>query len=123
MHSTNHNPELIGFACFSRADAIYTGDWARRLGRAFGTDAEKDTFLGQWGNLTPLDKSANSSKSTRSWEEAKESYFKDSIYETTRRLREEYGPEWNAATICERTEQLAQWAVGRWPSGDDIVSA
>jgi hypothetical protein len=67
-----------------------------------------------WGNLVPLSMPANSEKGRKPWTEVKEYFQTETVFKTTKRLAQQYAV-WNAERIRERGEQLALWAVNRWP--------
>ena len=70
----------------------------------------KDT----WANLVPLSTQANSEKARNSWPQVKEFFRTETVFKTTKRLAEEHD-SWDAQAIVKRSEQLAKWALLRWP--------
>lgn len=70
----------------------------------------KDT----WANLVPLSGPANSEKGRKPWSDVRKYFQTETIFKTTKRLAYQY-EEWNANTIRTRAENLALWAVDRWP--------
>ncbi len=87
------------------------GDWAS----AFPNDErEREQLLNLLGNLVPLSQSDNSTKGAADWSDARKSLRNETIYRTTREVLDEYDT-WGPGQIAERTEQLAEEAVERWP--------
>ena len=73
-----------------------------------------DTFA----NLVPLSSKANSTKSNRSWAETRKIMTEESgtVFKSTRAVFDEYD-RWDIETIANRAENLADWALQRWPKG------
>ena len=70
----------------------------------------KDTLA----NLIPLSEEMNRSLSNKSYDKKRPRYCKDSAFKSTREfasLREDWTPE----ALKERGNELAEWAVVRWP--------
>ena len=71
-----------------------------------------------WANLVPLSQKANSEKSSKSWSDVKVMMLEESgtVFKSTRDVfaRNE---SWDAQAIRSRAEDLARWAVDRWPKG------
>jgi len=72
--------------------------------------ALKDT----WANLVPLSGPANAEKGRKPWSEIRPFFMTETIFKTTKRLAQT-NEDWNAPKIRTRGEQLAIWAVSRWP--------
>ena len=87
------------------------GAWADQ----FSDDPEeRHQILGLIGNLVPLSQSDNSTKGAANWEEARSRLRNETIYRTTRRVLRKYAT-WGPQQIRERTDELAEQAVLRWP--------
>ena len=77
-------------------------------------DEERQQLLDLLGNLVPLSQADNSTKGSSDWEEARSRLKDETIYRTTREVLEQY-PKWGPKQIVERSEELAEQAVLRWP--------
>ena len=77
-------------------------------------DEERKQLLDLLGNLVPLSQADNSTKGSSDWEEARSRLKDETIYRTTREVLEQY-PKWGPKQIVERSEELAEQAVLRWP--------
>ena len=77
-------------------------------------EEERRKLLGLLGNLVPLSQSDNSTKGAADWDEACQRLRNETIYRTTREVLEKY-ETWGPQQIIERTENLAEQAVLRWP--------
>ena len=75
---------------------------------------ERERLLDLLGNLVPLSQSDNSTKGAADWAEARARLRNETIYRTTREVLDQY-PTWGPQQIRERTEELAEQAVLRWP--------
>lgn len=67
-----------------------------------------------WANLVPMSRPFNAQKGQKSWSEVRSLLRTETIYKTPRRLAEEV-EIWNEQAISDRADQLADWAVKRWP--------
>jgi hypothetical protein len=67
-----------------------------------------------WGNLVPLSQPFNSEKGQLTLDEVRERLEMETIFKTPRMLAKA-NKKWNADTIKERAEVLADWAITRWP--------
>jgi hypothetical protein len=77
--------------------------------------AEKHAKLvDTWANLVPLSSKANSEKSDRLWDAIRSDLRAESAFKTTRFVAEKFAT-WNEDTINLRAQELAQWAIKRWP--------
>ena len=79
-----------------------------------GDEEERDRLLDLLGNLVPLSQSDNSTKGATNWDEARNRLRNETIYRTTREVLERYA-SWGPAQIIERTGELAEQAIRRWP--------
>jgi len=82
-----------------------------------GTEvAEAESLVNTWANLVPLSQKANQEKSNRNWSETRNLMLNESgtVFKSTRQVFDKY-ETWNAETISERADVLAEWAVQRWP--------
>lgn len=89
----------------------------RKYSQAWGhifTEEDHKRLSNTWANLVPLSGPANAEKGNRSWEEARSIFRTETVFKTTKRLAEQY-MEWNVQSIEARADQLALWALGRWP--------
>ena len=80
------------------------------------TRADAERLVNTWANLVPLSQKANNEKSNRSWDETRKMMLEDcgTVFKSTNDVFRRYD-EWNAATISNRAETLATWALNRWP--------
>ncbi len=87
------------------------GTW----GDEFPNDIEeRQRLLGLLGNLVPLSQSDNSTKGVADWDAARDRLRNETIYRTTREVLEQY-ETWGPQEVIERTKDLAEQAVLRWP--------
>ena len=77
-------------------------------------DDERQRLLGLLGNLVPLSLADNSTKGASDWGEARLRLQNETIYRTTREVLERYA-KWGPKEIIERTKELADQAIQRWP--------
>ena len=77
-------------------------------------EEERSKLLGLLGNLVPLSQPDNSAKGTANWEEARDCLRNETIYKTTKEVLDKY-EKWGPEQIEERTKELAEKAVIRWP--------
>ena len=78
---------------------------------------ERKRLLGLVGNLVPLSQSDNSTKGAANWDEARNRLRNETIYRTARHVLDNY-EKWGPKQIVERTEELAEKAIERWPRPD-----
>ena len=85
------------------------GDWDHV------TVDDREALSDTWANLVPL-KEANPQKSNKSFEAARRMMIDEqgTVFKSTRALFDQYD-QWDAETIRERAQELAEWAVQRWP--------
>lgn len=93
----------------------HNGDWQISV----SADDHK-SLLNTWGNLVPLSRDANSTKSARSWTEARALLLTETVFSTTKRVYTQ-NTEWNAETIRRRAEEINAWALMRWPSFSEML--
>ena len=85
--------------------------WAQE----FPPDTEqRNLLLGLLGNLVPLSQVDNSTKGAADWDEARSRLENETIYRTTREVLSRYAT-WGPQQIEERTAELADQAILRWP--------
>ena len=77
-------------------------------------EEERHRLLGLLGNLVPLSQSDNSTKGAGTWEEARTFLKNETIYRTARDVLDKYD-KWGPNEIVERTKNLADLCVNRWP--------
>ena len=70
----------------------------------------KDTLA----NLIPLSEEMNRSLSNKAYSEKKRRYLRDSAFKSTREFASSR-KDWTPAALKERGNELAEWAIGRWP--------
>ncbi len=78
------------------------------------TDTQHREMLHLLANLLPLAPDMNRELSNRPYDKKRERFKADSMFKTTRNFAAEYDA-WTPALLSKRSEQLAQWAVLRWP--------
>ncbi len=80
------------------------------------TEEHKRT-VGLWGNLIPMSRKLNSTKSNRKLSQFKNELKQHSRFETTKDFLKDFvgQPEWTPKLIDKRTKKLADWAVIKWP--------
>jgi hypothetical protein len=86
-----------------------TKEWADVV-----SQKDHEDLLHTWANLTPLSNPLNAQKGHRSWEEVRAVLKTETVFKSTKRLAEAY-ETWDADSIRKRAEELAAWAVQRWP--------
>jgi hypothetical protein len=67
-----------------------------------------------WGNLVPLSGPGNSSKNAQPWGKVYQRLKTESQWKTTKALAISTST-WGPVEIEARAEELAKWALGRWP--------
>ena len=80
------------------------------------TEDDYEDLKHTWGNLVPLTGPANQEKGTMEFAECKQLLLSEGniIFKTTRQLFENHDA-WTPGNVRERAEQLADFAVERWP--------
>lgn len=73
-----------------------------------------ERWLHTWANLVAVSPGLNRSLKNESFEKKRARYAKESMYASPRAVAGEFA-EWNEAALNRRAEQLASWAVARWP--------
>ena len=101
--------QLSEFTIDHVAPRSLKGEWAEVF-----RDAD-EKLIGTWGNLVPLSQAANSTKSTMSWSDAQDLLRRDTIYKSTMMIYQDY-KQWTPSQIEDRDRELAEWAIGQWPS-------
>lgn len=71
-----------------------------------------------WGNIIPLSGALNESLQRGPFEAKRNRYQKESMFVTPRAVADKWD-DWTPESIRERGEELADWAVQRWPYGPD----
>ena len=79
---------------------------------------EHSRTLHLWGNLLPMSRKLNSSKSNRKLKDCKKELKLYSKFETTNEFISFFAgkPHWEPKWIDQRTSNLAKWALTRWKS-------
>lgn len=104
----HENPPLEQLTIEHIMPRSYCDEWSEAI------EKEKHRKLKDlWANLIPLSKSMNSHIAQAKYEEKRSFIQKESMYITARKLGESYS-EWNEASIRDRTDTLAEWAIDRW---------
>ncbi len=85
------------------------GPWAS----IFSRDQHK-SFKDTWANLIPLSHPLNSSLQKSEYSRKRERYLLESMFVTSRVFADRYDT-WNPSNLESRAEELAQWAINRWP--------
>ncbi len=77
---------------------------------------QHETLSDTWANLVPLSQKANSEKSAGNYAQTRQMMLEHSgtVFKSTRAVFDE-NPTWDAKAIRERAEELADWALQRWP--------
>lgn len=83
-------------------------EWAE----LFGDDYAR--LLHTWANLVPITRSMNPTVGQLGFE-AKRAEFSGSMFTSTRKVADEFST-WSAADVQKRADDIAAWAVSRWPS-------
>lgn len=85
------------------------GDWLDKF-----TSSEIERWSNTWANLVPLSGKANSEKGNMSWVETKSLLKNETVFSTTKNLLDRH-TDWTPKSIEERADELANWALKRWP--------
>jgi hypothetical protein len=92
------------------------GPWSSDFSKEQHTKL-KDT----WPNLLPLSQPLNASLQAKGYGEKAPRYLSESMYVTPRFVANGY-QEWTPSTIRLRGEDLAEWALQRWPHAGEEPS-
>lgn len=65
-------------------------------------------------NLLPISKEMNISLSNRPYAVKRQAYDADSMFKSARKLAEDFS-EWTPEALRNRADELANWALARWP--------
>ncbi len=84
-----------------------TDHWREQLGEHY------ERLVHTWGNLIPLSEQMNPTVGQKPFAQKRES-FALSKFANARQVAANYS-DWTAATIQKRNEEIAAWAVIRWP--------
>ncbi|WP_427133548.1 DUF262 domain-containing protein [Pseudarthrobacter sp. S9] len=87
----------------------YSGEWMQVF-----TKEQHKALVNTWANLVPLSQPANSSKSNRNWSQVRDHLRVETVFSTTKRVYTD-NDGWTPEALGERTAQLQEWAVRRWP--------
>ena len=113
VHAESKKP-LEGFISNMTIDHVMPqnrkADWLSTV-----SEEEHKELVNTWGNLTPLSQSDNSSKGTGSWAAARKLYVQENHFLSTKNLANDH-ETWTAHTIRQRSADLVEWALKRWPS-------
>lgn len=102
-------PEGINLSIDHVMPQTLTPEWA-----AVVSEKDHEQLLHVWANLVPLSGKANSEKGQSSWASVRSFFQTETVFKTTKRLAQTY-EKWDADEIRARGEELALWAVQRWP--------
>jgi hypothetical protein len=89
-----------------------TSEWSNEV-----SENEHEKLKHVWANLVPLSGSTNSEKGQKSWGTVRSFFQTETVFKSTKRLAQ-VNENWNADAIRKRGEELATWAVVRWPKDE-----
>lgn len=75
---------------------------------------EQDTLRDTLANLIPLSEEMNRELSNKAYSEKRDKYLADSMFKSTRSFATSH-KEWTPSRLKARSNELAKWAVARWP--------
>lgn len=79
------------------------------------SEVERKAWTHRWANLVPLTRTDNARIGQGSWEETRQKLDKARIhFRSTADVYDSF-EEWNVEALQQRSEMLAEFAVGRWP--------
>lgn len=81
---------------------------------AFGPREIYNSLVHTWANLTPLSNPLNAQKQRVNWTATQALFRTETAFKTTKRLADRW-VVWDAASVAQRSNELAAWAVERWP--------
>jgi hypothetical protein len=67
-----------------------------------------------WANIIPMSPRANSEKSARDWQAARELINAGTRYHSSRKVAQ--NEKWGTDEIEARIAELQKWALVRWPN-------
>lgn len=82
-------------------------------GEKFSKD-EMKAMTNLWGNLIPLSSTMNIELRNDVYERKRPSYRADAMFKSARQFAERF-EDWTPELLTGRSEELADWAVARWP--------
>lgn len=74
---------------------------------------EHEALRHVWANLVPISGSLNKTDPVAPYSVKRAKFAKDSMYKTPRHIADEYD-EWTPATLAARSQELADFTIGRW---------
>jgi hypothetical protein len=77
-------------------------------------EAEHESLVNTFANLTPMTKSGNSEKSNRDWTDVREWLRGNTAFKQTSDVYLMYDT-WTPQDVLRRAGELANWALDRWP--------
>lgn len=83
-----------------------TDEWKAAIAEGY------EDLVHTWANLLPLTPTMNPEAGQSAFEKKKE-FYKKSMFASARQLSE--FQDWNAETLADRAEKIANWALERWP--------
>lgn len=86
-----------------------TAEWSTEV-----SESDHEKLKHVWANLVPLSGPTNSEKGQKSWLAVRAFFQTETIFKSTKRLAQ-VTEHWNADSIKARGEELAAWALARWP--------
>ena len=76
---------------------------------------EHEKLVHVWGNLVPLSMPLNNLKGSKNFSEAAEILVGETQFRSVEEIHTRFN-KWDAETIRQRTQELATWALQRWPT-------
>lgn len=76
---------------------------------------EHEELVHVWGNLVPLSMPLNNLKGSKDFAEAAHILVGETQFRSVAEIHTRFS-RWDAEAIRTRTEELAEWALCRWPS-------
>lgn len=89
-----------------------TSEWSLEV-----SAEEHEKLKHVWANLVPLSGSTNSEKGQKSWGAVRSFFQTETVFKSTKRLAQS-NETWNANAIRKRSDELATWALSRWPKDE-----
>lgn len=83
--------------------------WSKK----FGKD-EMKSLTNLWANLIPLSSTMNIELRNDVYERKRPSYKADAMFKSARQFAEKF-EDWTPALLTQRSRELADWAITRWP--------
>lgn len=77
------------------------------------SNEEHQNVVHTWGNLIPLTREMNQGLSQSEYAIKRDEFKNHSVFASSRDLAKDYD-EWNKDTILDRSNKIANWALGGW---------